>query len=79
MHSLVKNNLLQHKDKDVRLLVAVCCTEALRVLAPEPGFSDEVFKVMSTPITCCHQLFFSLSYTYIHAYAYEIVLILNTP
>ncbi|XP_020260052.1 sister chromatid cohesion protein PDS5 homolog A isoform X2 [Asparagus officinalis] len=44
MHSLVKNNLLQYKDKDVRLLVAVCCTEALRVLAPEPGFSDELFK-----------------------------------
>lgn len=43
-HSLVKGNLLHHKDKDVRLLVAVCSTEILRVLAPNPPFSDDVFK-----------------------------------
>lgn len=45
--SLVKNNLLHHKDKDVRLLVAVCFTETLRVLAPEapdPPFNKELFK-----------------------------------
>lgn len=43
--SVVQNNLLQHKDKDVRLLVAACLTEIIRVLAPDPPFNDEIFKV----------------------------------
>ncbi|WP_405045945.1 sister chromatid cohesion protein PDS5, partial [Pseudomonas sp. PAMC 26818] len=38
--SLSKNDLLHHKDKDVRLLIGVCCSEIMRVLAPEPPFSD---------------------------------------
>ncbi|XP_057490544.1 sister chromatid cohesion protein PDS5 homolog B-like isoform X5 [Actinidia eriantha] len=42
--SLVKHNLLQHKDKDVRLLVAICFCEVIRVLAPNPDFSTSVFK-----------------------------------
>lgn len=42
--ALVKENLLHHKDKDVKLLVASCLTESLRVLAPHPPFSDEIFK-----------------------------------
>ncbi|XP_010912048.2 sister chromatid cohesion protein PDS5 homolog B isoform X2 [Elaeis guineensis] len=44
INSVVQNNLLQHKDKDVRLLVAACLTEIIRVLAPDPPFSDEIFK-----------------------------------
>lgn len=43
--SLVKHGLVQHKDKDVRLLVAVCLCEIIRVLAPDPSFDDNVFKV----------------------------------
>ncbi|URD78436.1 Sister chromatid cohesion protein PDS5 [Musa troglodytarum] len=39
--ALVK--LLKHKDKEVRLLVAVCFSEIIRILAPEPPFSDEIF------------------------------------
>ncbi|XP_068663367.1 sister chromatid cohesion protein PDS5 homolog B isoform X2 [Aristolochia californica] len=42
--SLVQQNLLQHKDKDVRLLLAVCFTEIMRVLAPNPPYSDEILK-----------------------------------
>ncbi|KAL6840252.1 hypothetical protein ACP4OV_030062 [Aristida adscensionis] len=42
--SLVQNTLLNHKDKDVRLLVAVCFVEVMRVLAPDPPFSDEILK-----------------------------------
>ncbi|XP_065009913.1 eukaryotic translation initiation factor 5A-4-like isoform X1 [Musa acuminata AAA Group] len=41
-HSLSQINLLQHKDKEVRLLVAVCFSEIIRILAPEPPFSDEI-------------------------------------
>ncbi|KAJ0969546.1 hypothetical protein J5N97_022423 [Dioscorea zingiberensis] len=42
--SLVKNGLLQRKDKDVKLLTAACASEIIRLLAPEPPFSDELFK-----------------------------------
>lgn len=44
------NGLLQHKDKDVRLLVAICVTEIFRMLAPEPPFEDnylrDIFKLI---------------------------------
>ncbi|KAM0917251.1 hypothetical protein ACQ4PT_009670 [Festuca glaucescens] len=42
--SLVQTSLLSHKDKDVRLLVAVCFIEVMRILAPDPPFTDEIFK-----------------------------------
>lgn len=42
--SLVQTSLLNHKDKDVKLLVAVCFIEVMRVLAPDPPFNDEIFK-----------------------------------
>ncbi|EEC71871.1 hypothetical protein OsI_04583 [Oryza sativa Indica Group] len=42
--SLVQTTLLTHRDKDVKLLVAVCFIEVMRVLAPDPPFSDEIFK-----------------------------------
>lgn len=44
--SLVKHGVLQHKDKDIRLLVAICFCEILRVLAPDPGFGEAVSKVI---------------------------------
>ncbi|KAI4962777.1 hypothetical protein ZWY2020_025780 [Hordeum vulgare] len=34
--SLVQTTLFSHKDKDVRLLVAVCFIEVMRILAPDP-------------------------------------------
>ncbi|KAH0466271.1 hypothetical protein IEQ34_006374 [Dendrobium chrysotoxum] len=42
--SLVQGNLLKHKDDDVRLLVAACFTEVIRLLAPNPPCSYEVYK-----------------------------------
>ncbi|KAL7603365.1 hypothetical protein Lser_V15G19189 [Lactuca serriola] len=42
--SLLKHGLLKQKDKDLRLLVAICVCEILRILAPNPGFSDEDFR-----------------------------------
>lgn len=50
--SLVQTNLLNHRDKDVKLLVAVCFIEVMRVLAPDPPFSDEIFKVLNSHGTC---------------------------
>lgn len=44
---LVQNSFLLHKDKEVRLLLAVCFCEIIRILAPKPPFSDEVFKVVT--------------------------------
>ncbi|KAI8550996.1 hypothetical protein RHMOL_Rhmol06G0150300 [Rhododendron molle] len=48
INSLVKLNLLQHKDKDIRLLVALCFCEIIRVLAPSPDLTDVVFKDIFT-------------------------------
>lgn len=43
--SLVRHGLLLHKDKDIRLLVGICFCEIIRILAPNPDFSDAVFRV----------------------------------
>ncbi|RZC54499.1 hypothetical protein C5167_013360 [Papaver somniferum] len=40
--SLVRHNLLHHTDKDVKVLVAGCFCQIMRVLAPAPPYSDEV-------------------------------------
>ncbi|KAF3445662.1 hypothetical protein FNV43_RR10838 [Rhamnella rubrinervis] len=44
------HGLLQHRDKDVRLLVAICVSEVFRVLAPEQPFEDkylrDIFKLI---------------------------------
>lgn len=50
--SLVKNDLLRHKDKDVKLLIAACVSEIIRLLAPEPPFSDKLFEVASFLALC---------------------------
>ncbi|PIN16167.1 Sister chromatid cohesion complex Cohesin, subunit PDS5 [Handroanthus impetiginosus] len=42
--SFIKHGLLDHKDKDVRLLVGICLCEVIRVLAPNPGFNDAVSR-----------------------------------
>ncbi|XP_019182210.1 PREDICTED: sister chromatid cohesion protein pds5 isoform X2 [Ipomoea nil] len=42
--SLVRFALLKHKDRDVRLLVGICFCEIIRVLAPNPDFSDATFR-----------------------------------
>ncbi|XP_057470349.1 sister chromatid cohesion protein PDS5 homolog B-like isoform X2 [Actinidia eriantha] len=47
--SLVKHNLVQHKDKDARLLVAICICEVILALAPNPDFTTAIFKSLTTP------------------------------
>ncbi|POO00116.1 Coatomer beta subunit [Trema orientale] len=46
----IVHGLLQHRDKDVRLLVAICISETFRILAPEPPFEDkylrDIFKLI---------------------------------
>eukprot|EP01018_Ginkgo_biloba_P018620 Gb_23673 [translate_table: standard] len=42
--ALVQVALLRHKDKDVRLLVATCFCEIMRILAPDPPYSDDLLK-----------------------------------
>lgn len=44
-HSLVNHTLLRHKDRDIKLLVATCFSEIIRILAPNPDFTDQVFRV----------------------------------
>ena len=40
---LISPKLLQHNDKEVRLLAACCLVDVLRVYAPEAPFSDGKF------------------------------------
>lgn len=47
--ALVLPGLLRHKDKDVRLLVATCVSEIMRIVAPEAPYEDDVLKVRIIP------------------------------
>lgn len=44
-NAVVCGGLLQHADKEVRLLVAMCVTELFRLTAPEPPFEDKHLRV----------------------------------
>uniref|UniRef100_A0A2P2M3Q4 Uncharacterized protein MANES_18G076700 n=1 Tax=Rhizophora mucronata TaxID=61149 RepID=A0A2P2M3Q4_RHIMU len=44
--SILNRVLLQHTDKDVKLLVAICISELFRILAPEPPFEDKYLRDM---------------------------------
>ncbi|KAF3974294.1 hypothetical protein CMV_002369 [Castanea mollissima] len=50
LREAIVHGLLQHKDKEVRLLVAICISEIFRVMAPEPPFEDkylrDIFKLI---------------------------------
>ncbi|OMO93987.1 Armadillo-like helical [Corchorus capsularis] len=47
---IVKHDLSNHTDKDVRLLVTICVSEFFRILAPKPPFEDkylrDIFKLL---------------------------------
>ena len=45
LRKAIVHGLLQHKDKEVRLLVAICISEIFRVMAPEPPFEDKYLRV----------------------------------
>ncbi|CAK9857381.1 unnamed protein product [Sphagnum jensenii] len=42
--ALVDPALLRHKDKDVGLLVALCISEIMRIVAPDAPYSDDCLK-----------------------------------
>ncbi|CAM6113881.1 unnamed protein product [Calypogeia fissa] len=42
--ALVLPDLLRHKDKDVKLLVATCVSEIMRIVAPEAPYDDDTLK-----------------------------------
>ena len=46
INAIIKPELLQHQDRDVRLLVATCICEITRITAPEAPYSDDVLKVI---------------------------------
>jgi hypothetical protein len=43
--ALVSPTLLRHKDKEVGLLVAICISEIMRIVAPDAPYSDDTLKV----------------------------------
>ncbi|XP_047149337.1 sister chromatid cohesion protein PDS5 homolog B isoform X1 [Vigna umbellata] len=49
-NAVVCGGLLQHADKEVRLLVAMCVTELFRLMAPEPPFEDKHLRDVFTLI-----------------------------
>lgn len=48
LRKVIVHGLLQHKDKEVRLLLAICVCEIFRIMAPEPPFEDKNLRVTST-------------------------------
>lgn len=49
--ALVSSALLKHKDKEVGLLVAICISEIMRIVAPDAPYSDDTLKVVSFLVT----------------------------
>ncbi|XP_047317531.1 sister chromatid cohesion protein PDS5 homolog A-like isoform X2 [Impatiens glandulifera] len=43
-NAIVKEELLKHQDKEVKLLVATCLCEITRITAPETPYSDDVLR-----------------------------------
>ncbi|KAF0891845.1 hypothetical protein E2562_011020 [Oryza meyeriana var. granulata] len=50
MSALIKKELLDHSDPDVKLAVASCLTEVTRITAPEAPYDDDVMKDVFTRV-----------------------------
>lgn len=48
MKALITNELLRHADIDVKVSVASCITEIMRITAPDAPYNDEQMKVLMT-------------------------------
>ncbi|KAF6145104.1 hypothetical protein GIB67_013455 [Kingdonia uniflora] len=46
INAIVKQELLRHQDRDVKLLVAACITEITRITAPEAPYNDDVLRAI---------------------------------
>lgn len=58
--ALVSPSLLRHKDKEVGLLVAICISEVMRIVAPDAPYSDETLKVILNAFVHSLHLFSNL-------------------
>lgn len=45
MKALKANQLLRHPNSDVRISVASCLSEVMRITAPESPYDDDLMKV----------------------------------
>ncbi|KAI8912618.1 armadillo-type protein [Gorgonomyces haynaldii] len=45
---LIQSRMIQHKDKGIRILVACCCSDLLRLYAPDPPFDEREIKTLFT-------------------------------
>ena len=48
LNAIAKQELLKHQDRDVKVLVATCICEIMRITAPEAPFGDDVLRVTLT-------------------------------
>jgi hypothetical protein len=63
--ALVDPTLLGHKDKDVGVLVALCISEIMRIVAPDAPYSDDCLKVVICLLHCGNGfLFWSIPNTH---------------
>ncbi|XP_039012527.1 sister chromatid cohesion protein PDS5-like [Hibiscus syriacus] len=44
LNAIVKPELLNHQDREAKLLVATCICEITRIIAPEAPYSDDILK-----------------------------------
>ncbi|KAJ7523458.1 hypothetical protein O6H91_18G050900 [Diphasiastrum complanatum] len=44
MDALILPSILKHKDKDVRVLVATCLSEIMRIRAPDAPYNDDILQ-----------------------------------
>ncbi|GKF96206.1 armadillo-type fold protein, partial [Tanacetum coccineum] len=45
MKALIHDDLLRHSDVDVKVAVASCLTEIIRITAPDPPYDDDQMRV----------------------------------
>lgn len=66
-NAVVCGGLLQHADKEVRLLVAMCVTDLFRIMAPVPPFEDKHLRVsiICSLFKICAVFFFPFSYFFL--------------
>ncbi|XP_047321603.1 sister chromatid cohesion protein PDS5 homolog C-like isoform X2 [Impatiens glandulifera] len=55
IEALTKEELLNHPDTDIKVLVASCLSEIIRITAPEAPFDDEKTKVIFQLIVSCFE------------------------
>ncbi|KAH9314048.1 hypothetical protein KI387_022675, partial [Taxus chinensis] len=56
-HSLIRTDIFQHNDNDVRIRLAACISEIMRVTAPDTPYSDSVLReIFQLMVAVFHEL-----------------------